>query len=86
MPRKPKTKDLDAGKILVEQMTMLRGRTDDRREKHRRDVEYIKANHPEIAEWLTEMTKEFGRCEYRVTLRGDDRHEIPVRRECKETK
>lgn len=68
---------------LEDEVNAMRRR---RKEKHRRDVEYIKANHPEIAEWLTEMTREFGKGEYRVTLRGDDLHEIPVRRECKETK
>ena len=42
-----------------------------KRDKHRVDVEYVKANHPDVAELLTEFAKAFGRdgFRYRVTIK-----------------
>lgn len=42
-----------------------------KRNKHCADVEYVKANYPDVAELLTEFAEAFGRggFEYRVVLR-----------------
>jgi len=41
----------------------------EQRQRHKQDVEIVRRDYPEVAEFLTEMTKEFGKCEYRVVLR-----------------
>lgn len=57
--------------INSDAMTNIERRIDENRERHRQDVGYVQANHPEMAKWLAEMTREFGRRDYRVTLRVD---------------
>lgn len=47
----------------------INDRIDKRRERHKQDVEIVRRDYPEVAEFLTEMTKEFGKCEYRVTMK-----------------
>ena len=43
--------------------------------QHRKDVERIQRYYPAVAEFLTDITKQFGRCVYRVSLRemGNDK-------------
>ena len=43
--------------------------------KHKADVEHVRREHPELADWLTTFAAEFGRGEidYRVTLRNERR-------------
>lgn len=54
---------------LEERLRALEARVSLRRERHRQDVAHVQAEHPEMAQWLAEMTRAFGRCDYRVTLR-----------------
>lgn len=54
---------------LEERLRALEARVSLRRERHRQDVAHVQTHHPEMGRWLTEMTRAFGRCEYRVTLK-----------------
>ena len=56
---------------LQKRLTSLEMRMKRRRNNHRADVEYLKANHPDVAELLTEFAEAFGRggFEYRVTIK-----------------
>lgn len=54
-------------------LDLLKARSRPAKEKHRQDVAYVQKEYPELAAWLTDITKTFGRCEYRITLwRSDD--------------
>jgi len=52
----------------------------ERKRRSQQDVQYLQAHHPELAEWLTDMTAEFGRCHYRVTLRHVDKGTRPFQK------
>ena len=56
---------------LEKRLQTINERQATKRNKHRADVEYVKANHPDVAELLTEFAEAFGRggFEYRVTFK-----------------
>lgn len=49
-------------------MAKLKAREAASKTKHREDVAYVQAHHPELSTVLTDFTKEFGRLNYRITL------------------
>ena len=54
---------------IDETLRLLKDRSKPAKEKHRQDVAYVQAHHQELAKVLTEFTKEFGRINYRVSIR-----------------
>ena len=58
---------------LKAKLAAIEARAKAGKEKHKADVRYVQKNYPELAAFLTEMTREFGRMDYRVTFRGAER-------------
>lgn len=54
--------------MKTDSLDRINQRIAENRERHKRDVEYVQAHHPELAAMLTEWTREFGKLDYRVSL------------------
>lgn len=56
---------------LRKRLDAIERRMQARREQHKADVVYMKAHHPDIADWLTEFASLFGKGQinYRVTIK-----------------
>ena len=57
---------------LTQRLEAIQKRCQAKKDRHRQDVAYVQEHHPELAEFVTEFGKAFGRggFEYRVTLRN----------------
>ena len=54
---------------VQQRMGILQERSKAAKEKHAADVRYVEERYPELAAFLTDMTREFGRIDYRAVLK-----------------